>query len=638
MELISFLVLFPFLAGVILFMCKNKTISSVVVSISSALIVICSLFFSAKNIFSTQDLSFLEHTGTIDTIMLVCEILIMCLIVFYAFRYKKYYVAVLAVAQTGLMVWLELTHKEQVENGIHIFSNKLTIIMCLVIAIVGCLICIYSIGYMKDYHHHHTEYKDRSNIFIGLLFIFLGAMFGLIFSNNLIWMYFFWEITSLCSFLLIGYTKTEVAINNSFKALWMNLLGGLGFAIAIVYLAINLDTVDLNKILAAGVNGANILIPVMLLSFAALTKSAQLPFSGWLLGAMVAPTPSSALLHSATMVKAGVYLLIRLSPVLCGNIAGFMVSMVGGFTFLVTSLIAVSHSDAKKVLAYSTIANLGLICACAGVGLKESVWAAILLVIFHAVSKSLLFLSVGAVENVTGSRSIEDMHGLIVKLPELAMVMIIGIVGMFLAPFGMLISKWAALKSFIDADNLVLILFLVFGSAATLFYWTKWLGKLVSYIHESSRLKNPTKGNEWLALSCLAVIMVGLCLAFPAISKFLIVPLLVEMFGGGVSQIISTGNMNIMTFMLLMIVLMPICIKLFTFKSKEKVVPSYMNGINAGNDREFIDSMGNKKELYLSNWYMPKYFSDKVLLNPSIIISASVIVIIMTTVVGGALR
>ena len=130
-----------------------------------------------------------------------------------------------------------------------------------------------------------------------------------------------------------------------------------------------------------------VLIPVILLAFAAMTKSALLPFSKWLLGAMVAPTPTSALLHSATMVKAGVYLLIRLAPVMSETLVGNMVALVGGFTFLIASMLAITVSDGKKVLAYSTISNLGLIAACAGVGTTETVWAAVLLVMFHAVSK-----------------------------------------------------------------------------------------------------------------------------------------------------------------------------------------------------------------------------------------------------------
>ena len=149
-----------------------------------------------------------------------------------------------------------------------------------------------------------------------------------------------------------------------------------------------------------------------------------------------------------------------------------MVTLVGGLTFLVMSLIAISQSDAKKILAYSTMSNLGLIVACAGIGTYESIWAAILLLIFHSVSKSLMFLSVGATEHIIGSRDIEDMHGLIIRLPEMALMMAIGIAGMFLAPFGMLISKWAALKAFVDSRHVIIVLALAYGSAATLFYWT----------------------------------------------------------------------------------------------------------------------------------------------------------------------
>ncbi len=186
-----------------------------------------------------------------------------------------------------------------------------------------------------------------------------------------------------------------------------------------------------------------------------------------------------------------------------------MVTTIGGFTFLATSMLAISQSDGKKVLAYSTVSNLGLIAACAGMGMHEAVWAGVLLMMFHAVSKSLMFLSVGAVENSIGSRNIEDMHGLIVKLPEMAFVMIVGIAGMFLAPFGMLISKWAALKAFVDSKSILLVVFLIFGSATTLFYWTKWLGKLVAVIHNSERLPNTIKGSEWFSLISHAVLMIA---------------------------------------------------------------------------------------------------------------------------------
>ncbi len=600
------------------------------------LIVAAVLYFVTGALLSGQNTVFLTETHPVDTLMLIAELAIMGLVIYYGVKYKKYYVALLSVAQTGLISWLELSGGSEIE-GTHIAADKLTVVMCLIIGVVGVLICVYAVGYMKDYHAHHTEFKDRRAFFFAMLFVFLGAMFGLVFSSNLTWIYFFWEITSICSFLLIGYNRTTEAMNNSFKALWMNLLGGLGFAVAIVYCAKNLKVVELEKLVAMGTGTQVALIPVILLAFAGLTKSAQLPFSGWLLGAMVAPTPTSALLHSATMVKAGVYLIIRLAPALSGNLAGSMVTTIGGFTFFMTSLLAISQSDGKKVLAYSTISNLGLITACAGVGRHEAVWAGVLLMMFHAVSKSLMFLSVGAVENSTGSRNIEDMHGLIVKLPELAFVMIVGIAGMFLAPFGMLISKWAALKAFVDSKSVMLVIFLVFGSASTLFYWTKWLGKLVAMIHNSERLPNTTKGSEWFSLISQAFIMIALVISFPVVSTYLVEPFLEDMFHDAVPAIISSGNMNIMLMMLCVIVILPIAVRLLTFGKKKKIVMSYMGGGNTGDDRSFVDSFGDTKQMYLANWYMEDYFGEGKLLTPSVVLSAAGIIIMMIVTIGGAL-
>ena len=636
MPVISFLICFPFLAALILaFMRRSGRIRKYTLFTFCAVIVFAVIFFVITTMVRGGIESYLPHTPIVNAVMLAGEWAIMALVFYYSFRYRKYYVALLSAAQTGLITWLELSGRAELP-GSHIVSDYLTIVMCLIIGIVGCLICIYAMGYMKDFRAHHQEFKDRRSFFFAMLFVFLGAMFGLVFSSNLTWIYFFWEITSICSFLLIGYNQTQEAIRNSFRALWMNLLGGLGFACAIVYSAVALHTIELESLVTLGLGNEAALIPVLLLAFAGLTKSAQLPFSGWLLGAMVAPTPTSALLHSATMVKAGVYLLIRLAPAMAGNVAGTMIITIGGFTFFATSLLAISQSDGKKVLAYSTVSNLGLITACAGVGNHEAVWAGILLMMFHAVSKSLMFLSVGAVENSIGSRNIEDMHGLIVKLPELAFVMIVGIAGMFLAPFGMLISKWAALKAFVDSNNVFLVVFLIFGSATTLFYWTKWLGNLVAIHHNSERLPNTVKGSEWFSLITHAVIMIALCLTFPVVSTYLIEPFLVLMFHQTLPAIIGSGNLFIMAMMLVAIAVLPIAVRVLTFGKKNKIVMSYMGGANAGDDRHFIDSFGRQKPVYLANWYLTDYFGEKRVLLPSIIFSSAVLVILMIIGIGGA--
>ncbi|MBU5451255.1 NADH-quinone oxidoreductase subunit L [Acetivibrio sp. MSJd-27] len=636
MYLIGFLICFPLIMALLLYLIKNDHVRKYFVYAACGVIIAASVLFAVRQIIGGANGTYLRNTHLIDLLMSGVELVLFGVIVYYSIRYRKYYVVFIAAVQEFLLLWMEFFGPEIAHPTAHIYSDRLTLIMCLIIGIVGCLICIYATGYMKDYHNHHKDFKNRKPFFFSMLFVFLGAMYGLVCSNNLTWIYFFWEITSLCSFLLIGYNKTEEAIKNSFRALWMNLLGGLAFAIAIVYCRLVYQIDGLQELVLMGAKGVLVIIPVILLAFAGLTKSAQLPFSGWLLGAMVAPTPTSALLHSATMVKAGVYLLLRLSPALAGNLAGTMVTSIGGFTFFATSLLAIAQTDGKKVLAYSTVSNLGLITACAGVGIHEAVWAGILLMIFHAVSKSLMFLSVGAVENCTGSRNIEDMHGLIVKLPKLAFVMIVGIAGMFLAPFGMLISKWAALKAFVDSKSILMVVFLVYGSASTLFYWTKWLGKIIAVVHNSEKKKDITKRSEWTSLLSQAVIMIILCVTFPIISAHLIEPLLSEMFHDTIPVIISKGNVFIMAMMLCMIAILPIVARLLTHTRRQKVVLSYMGGANTGDDRNFVNSFEQETKMYLAGWYMEDYFGEKRLWRPSLIGATAALVILMIIAIGGA--
>ncbi len=482
---------------------------------------------------------------------------------------------------------------------------------------------------MKGYHHHHKDVKDRQPFFFSMLFLFLAAMFGLVLSQNLIWIYFFWEITSVISFLMIGYTRSDEAVGNSFCALWMNLLGGLGFAVAIALMAHLYGTLQLMDVVEIGA-----LLPLMCLSLAGLTKSAQLPFSTWLLGAMVAPTPSSALLHSATMVKAGVYLLIRISPALEGNLVGIIVSSIGGLTFIMASMMAIAQNDAKKVLAFSTISNLGLIVACSGIGVEETVWAAIFLMIFHAVSKSMLFQSVGATENTLGSRDIEHMHGLIITVPKLAYIMGIGIAGMYLAPFGMLISKWVALKSFVDSGNVVLVLFIAYGSATTMFYWTKWLAKLLCFHIPREKVKDVTHKDEYVSMFFHAAVMLLLCLLLPLVAIWVVNPIVRELFGNS-TDVLSMSVLTTMAIMLVSIFIVPVAMFFISRRSHRAIVPIYMNGINNGDNRFFMNSYGKNEHLYLSNWYLRFEFGRRHLRIPSIIMAAAVLVVGFCLVIGG---
>ncbi len=633
------LICLPFVMAILPAVIKVSKIRSTIVYICGAIVAVLAvitagMWFMNGGTAVTFDL---PYTQVFDKIILVGDFLLMFLIIYLSIRHHKTIISLLSIIQTFLVAGIELFGPKAADT-LHIRIDWLTFIMILIIGIIGVAIGIYAVGYMHGYHiHHHKEVPDRRSFFFAMIFVFYGAMFGLVLSMSLIWLYFFWEITSVCSFLLIGYTGTQEAIDNSFKALWMNLLGGLGIAVAIAYAISVQGTVDLYKVIdlaIAGGQGSAALLPIAMLAFAALTKSAQFPFSGWLLGAMVAPTPSSALLHSATMVKAGVYLLVRLSLAMNGNYVGQMVYLCGGFTFFVASCLAISQSDGKKVLAYSTISNLGLIVACAGAGYQETIWAAVFLIMFHAVSKSMLFQCVGAIENTTGSRDIEDMEGLAVRYPKLAFILMVGIAGMFLAPFGMLVSKWAALKAFVDAPSTLMVLFIVFGSSTTMFYWTKWFAKILG-IH-ASKGRDITKPNEYISMYFHAVLLIALCVGFPFISKYVIEPLMKDMYGFS-NAVISEGNIAIMVIMICAIFIVPSINYLLTKNRNDKTVMVYMGGANTGDNKNFIDATGESKELQVSNWYMTNWFGEDKLFKPAIIVGVLIIVIFMCVVIGGAI-
>nr|MCR4901434.1 NADH-quinone oxidoreductase subunit L [Butyrivibrio sp.] len=354
-NIIPFLIVFPFVMSLVMYVTRVNKVRNTISYVSAVIIMIAVALLTGQWIAGgCQEQILYYDTELVDHIILVAELVLMVVVTILCFKYHKYWISLLSIVPTLCIAYFELMGPEMASAG-HIYVDHLSILMCLIVGVIGGLIVVYAVGYMHGYHHHHTDIDDRRYYFFTLLFLFLGAMFGFVLSENLLWIDFFWELTSICSFLLIGYTKEPVAINNSFRALWMNLLGGAALAIGIIYFGYNSGIITLHDLVDMGVAGDVIAtIPVALIAFAALTKAAQLPFSTWLIGAMVAPTPSSALLHSATMVKAGIYVLYRLAPAMSGTTTGTMISFIGGFTFLITSFMAIAQSDGKKVLAFST--------------------------------------------------------------------------------------------------------------------------------------------------------------------------------------------------------------------------------------------------------------------------------------------
>jgi ech hydrogenase subunit A len=617
-QTLLFLILFPILVACLLLFVKRTTSRYAVVALSALAIGGASVYLLVRYA-SGGAVYFAASSEATDIVMVAIEMALALFIIVMGVKFRNYLAIALAVVQAALVVYLETTFAGSLHAANNLFVDQFSIIMALIIGIIGSLIAVYGVRYMETYHHHHPEVRDRQRMFFFVIFAFLAAMFGLVFSNNLMWVFFFWEVTTIASFVLIGYSETEEATTNAFRALVMNLLGGVAFVTALIFLAATGPTsggVDLALVLASG-DAAVILVPAVLIGFAGITKAALMPFSSWLLGAMVAPTPVSALLHSSTMVKAGVYILVRFAPVFAGTFAGLSVGLVGAVTFVVASAIAISRSDAKSVLAYSTIANLGLIAACAGVGTYMLVWAAILLIIFHAVAKSLLFLGTGAIEHRIGSRNIEDMEGLIVRMPKMAVMMFIGIAGMFLAPFGMLVSKWAAIEAFVQAPfGLVFIAILAYGSAVTVFFWAKWMGKLVAVTRGTERIEKGFLEEPWVPLYITTAIVILVVFLFPVISTALIEPYVFVIYG--MTAHLAQANVAIMLLMISLLLILPISFSLF--RKSAKRLPVYMGGRPATPELQFAGSLGMTREAQTQNYYLTGYFGEARLYWPGAVV------------------
>ena len=608
LNLIGFLIVFPIVVAILLLAIHAEAARKVVVYGGAAIIMVATLFLFGT-CFGTEAVYFDFESSIVDIVCTVVSVVIGATIIGYAVRYKNVAAGALGVIQLVLSLVFEFGFGHAIGVTQGLYMDSLSLIMAFIIGIIGSGICIYALGYMEDFQAEHGDEKDRRPFFFAIMFLFLGAMFGIVFSNNMTWMFTAWEVTTLCSFLLIGYTKTKEAIRNAFRQIIMNIAGGIGFVFALFYCAIALGTLSFVDFLTiGGIMPAIVVFPVTCLAFAGITKAAQMPFHTWLLGAMVAPTPTSALLHSSTMVKAGVFLLVKLAPLfqVC-PIPANMTILVGAITFCLCSFMAISQSNAKRVLAYSTIANLGLIVACAGVGTAEAVWAAIFLIIFHAIAKSLLFLCVGTAEHHIGSRNIEDMDLLFQRMPRLARLMMLGIMTMFVAPFGMLISKWATLVSFVDTQHVLLLILLAFGSAATFMFWAKWLGKLSGIASSPENIEGTVHKSEWISTYLMAALILICCVGLPIISDFCVMPYIDGVFG--FSNPAIDNDILWVTSVLALVVFLVLTTGLK--KTKAKQVDVYMAGISVDNaNRTFRNALGGETEASARNWYMTDMFGE----------------------------
>ena len=566
------------------------------------------------------------------TFIQFADFFLLGLFLFYGIKFKNRVISGLSLVQIAVLGFFEFV----ILKGGHaapagLFCDNLSLIMVLLISIAGSLIVFYALPYM-DHHEHHLQLaKSRQPRFFALLFLFIGAMNALVLVNDLMLFYFCFEITTLCSFLLIGHDGTKEAKTNAVTALRINSMGGVALLAGIVLIYNRLHTLDIQAVIGQLEGSGALLVPLGLLCIAGFTKAAQMPFQKWLLGAMVAPTPTSALLHSATMVKAGVYLVIRFAPAFEGTALSTGVAVCGAFTFLSAAALAIGQSNGKKVLAYSTISNLGLILACAGINTHAAITAAILLVIFHAVSKALLFLSMGSIEQHIGSRDIEDMRGLFGEMPKTAMIITMGILTMILPPFGMLLGKWMAIES--AAGNLFTLLMLAMGSALTVVYWARWAGILMGSDFKGASRPEHLPALAKYPLVALLIAAVVLSISAPFIYANVI---LTDFSGTAAAFSVENGVLANASGSFAVIPLFLIAIAVFLFalaKSKpgndqQSQVRPYMSGISGTENGTYIGPMNKITGIIQSNYYLSAFFGEQ-RLSATVNALAGILILIM---------
>ena len=303
--------------------------------------------------------------------------------------------------------------------------DTLSWLMTLVVTGVGALVMIYCRWYFRDK-------KENLGQFAAVLLAFAGAMYGLVLTNDLVVLVMFWEVTSVLSYLLIGYYNRRAASRRAaLQALLVTTLGGLVMLIGVVLLVVDANTSSISAILSQAPTGPIVDAALVLILVGALSKSAIFPFHFWLPGAMAAPTPVSAYLHAAAMVKAGIYLIARLAPVFA--IAPTwrpIVIALGVFTMLLGGFQALRETDLKRVLAFGTVSQLGMLAVVLGYGTRDAALAGLALLLSHALFKSALFLVVGVLDRQLSTRDLTELSGVGRQAPVMATFSIIAVASM----------------------------------------------------------------------------------------------------------------------------------------------------------------------------------------------------------------
>lgn len=402
-----------------------------------------------------------------------------------------------------------------------VYIDPLSILMAIIAGGIGALVLLYSVKYME---------KDVGlSRYYGLVLLFIGAMIGLVFVDNLLVLYFFWEAVGFCSYTLIGfYTTDPKASKAGIKALVVTRVGDIAFLIGIFVLASGAMTalgVSFSQALSIQYLAHNItLIPSGTLAIAgfcfilgAIGKSAQLPLHVWLPDAMEAPTPISALIHAATMVNAGVYLMARTLPLFANTVPGWTETLVwvGGLTALVAATMALVEPDLKRVLAYSTISQLGYMMFGLGLVNFSGFAASTFHLLSHAIFKALLFLGAGAVIHAVGTRNMYQMGGLRKEMKLTYATMMFG--GLSLAgliPLSGFWSKDFILAGAVESGKYLPLIVIVATSVLTAAYTLRMLNLV--FFGKSTRATHAHEA-PWQMTVPLVILGIGTAISWTVI-------------------------------------------------------------------------------------------------------------------------
>lgn len=354
----------------------------------------------------------------------------------------------------------------QLDLSITLRLDAVSALFALLVTGAGALIFFYCVNYFSD---TDTGLARFSSVFMG----FSVSMLGLVLADNVYLLFVFWEATTVFSFLLIGHmTRLRTANAAALQALMVTTLGGLAMLVGFVILVNATGSALLSEIVAEPTSGPLVTVAVYLLLAGALSKSAILPFHFWLPGAMAAPTPVSAYLHAAAMVKAGIYLIARIVPGY-GDTPGLSIVLVvlGGITMLLGGIRALKQYDIKLIVAYGTVSQLGLLVMIFGVADPLASFAGFAMLFAHAFAKAPLFLAVGIIDHTTGTRDLRRLSGVGRKLPALALLTILAAASMSgLPPFIGFVAKEAAFAELLAIGTPI----------ATLAFWVAVVGSVLT--------------------------------------------------------------------------------------------------------------------------------------------------------------